>query len=137
MHACCTFTSQCQQQGTPFTIFFLSPGLQGKLQMDSGTDLSPPDHCISSSYRHPGRKRGIQPHKERQNTKTQQEYFHVHSSYIESQIVGPLADDMVARVAVIGHLKLEDVVASRSVSVLVEQNACTSTSCETDRPRHL
>lgn len=78
-----------------------------------------------------------EPHKERQNTKTQQEYFHVHSSYIESQIVGPLADDMVARVAVIGHLKLEDVVASRSVSVLVEQNACTSTSCETDRPRHL
>lgn len=80
--------------------------------------------------------RGIQPHKERQNTKTQQEYFHVHS-YIESQIVGPLADDMVARVAVIGHLKLEDVVASRSVPVLVEQNTCTSTSCETDRSRHL
>lgn len=45
-----SLTSQCQQQGTPFTIFFLSPGSQGKLQMDSGTDLSPPDHCISSIW---------------------------------------------------------------------------------------
>lgn len=44
-------TSQCQQHGTPFTIFFLSPGLQGKLQMESGSDFSPPDHCISSSWR--------------------------------------------------------------------------------------
>lgn len=68
MHACCTFTSQCQQQGTPFTIFFLSPGLQGKLQMDSGTDLSPPDHCISSSYRHPGRKREAYSHTKKDRT---------------------------------------------------------------------
>ncbi|TNN67349.1 hypothetical protein EYF80_022456 [Liparis tanakae] len=43
-------SSQCQQQGTPFTIFFLSPDSQGKLHTDSGTLRSPPDHCISSGW---------------------------------------------------------------------------------------
>lgn len=63
--------------------------------------------------------------------------FHVscfiQSSYIESQVVGPLANDTVSRMAVIGHLKLEDVVATRSVSVLIEQDTGTCTSCWTER----
>lgn len=42
------------------------------------------------------------------------------ASYIESQIIGPLTDDMVSRVAVIGHLVLEDVIATGSISILIE-----------------
>lgn len=54
-------------------------------------------------------------------------------SYVESQVIGPLADHMVPRVTVIGQLKLEDVVASGGVSVLIEQNAGACTSCQTER----
>lgn len=51
------------------------------------------------------------------------------ASHVEPQVIGPLADDTVTRVAVIGHLELEDVVAAGSISVLVEQNTRTCTSC--------
>lgn len=51
------------------------------------------------------------------------------TSHIEPQVIGPLADDTVTRVAVIGHLELEDVVPAGSISVLVEQNTRTCTSC--------
>lgn len=51
------------------------------------------------------------------------------AAHVEPQVIGPLADDAVTRVAVIGHLELEDVVAAGSVSVLVEQNTRTCTSC--------
>lgn len=77
-------------------------------------------------------------------SKSQQTLFYVSSfcliqsaSYIEFQIIGPLADDMVTRMAVIGHLELEDVIATGSISILIEQNTRTCTSCrtqtETDR----
>lgn len=55
------------------------------------------------------------------------------ASHIEPQVIGPLADDAVTRVAVIGHLELEDVVAAGSISVLVEQNTRTCTSCREHR----
>lgn len=52
-------------------------------------------------------------------------------SYIESQVIGPLPDDTVTRMAVIGHLELEDIIATRSISVFIEQNTSTCTSCRT------
>lgn len=51
------------------------------------------------------------------------------AAYVESQVIGPLADDTVAWMAVIGHLELEDVVAAGCVSILIEQNTRTCTSC--------
>ena len=44
-------------------------------------------------------------------------------------MVGPLADDPVARVGHVGDLVLEDVVASRRVSVLIEHHPGASTAC--------
>lgn len=127
-------TSQCQQQETPFTIFFLSPGLQGKLQIDSGTDLSPPDHCISSTSTETGGDIWTGGGRETRrletwNIKPIDICFVQSASYIESQVIGPLANDMVPWVAVVGHLKLEDVVTTRSISILIEHNTRTCTSC--------
>lgn len=55
------------------------------------------------------------------------------ASYIESQVIGPLAYDTVTRMAVIGHLELENVITTRSIAVLIEQNTRTCTSCRTHR----
>lgn len=48
------------------------------------------------------------------------------SIYVESQVIGPLADDSVSWIAGVGHLVLKDVIASRSISVLIKQNGSTS-----------
>lgn len=50
-------------------------------------------------------------------------------SYIKLQVIGPLANDTITWMAMIGHLELEDVISTRSVSILIEQNTCTCTSC--------
>lgn len=95
--------------------------------MESGRDLSPPDHCISSSWWTDRRTDGSE-----RRTKHFLFLFMTtvqSASHVEPQVIGPLADDTVTRVAVIGHLELEDVVAAGSISVLVEQNTRTGTSC--------
>lgn len=44
------------------------------------------------------------------------------SIYVESQVIGPLADDSVSWTTGIGHLVLKDVIASRSITVFIKQN---------------
>lgn len=49
--------------------------------------------------------------------------------YIKSQVVCPLADDPVAGVADVGHLVLENIVPTWSVSVLIEHHCSTCAAC--------
>lgn len=49
--------------------------------------------------------------------------------YIESEVVCPLADILVARVADIRQLVLEDVITTRSVSILIEHHASSCAAC--------
>lgn len=44
-------------------------------------------------------------------------------------MVCPLADDLIARVADIGHLVLEDVIPARSISILIEHHSGPCTTC--------
>lgn len=53
--------------------------------------------------------------------------------YVESKMVCPLADDFVSRVADIGHLVLEDVIATRSISVLVKHHSSSCAACLMER----
>lgn len=48
-------------------------------------------------------------------------------------MVCPLADDFVARVADVGHLVLEDVIATRSVSIFVEHHSSSCAACLVER----
>lgn len=60
----------------------------------------------------------------------------VHSSsksYPEVQLVGPGADHPVLGHGPVVDLVLEDVIASRGVSVLVEDHGCTGTPCCQER----
>lgn len=51
------------------------------------------------------------------------------SIYIESQVVCPLADNLVTRVADIRQLVLEDVITTRSVSIFIEHHPGSCTAC--------
>lgn len=54
------------------------------------------------------------------------------SSYIESKVVRPLADNLVASIGDIRELILEDVVPTRSVSVLIEHHSSSCAACLTE-----
>lgn len=49
--------------------------------------------------------------------------------YIEAKMVCPLADILVARIADIGHLVLEDVISTRSISILIEHHSSSCATC--------
>lgn len=55
------------------------------------------------------------------------------SIYVESQVIGPLADDSVSWIAGVGHLVLKDVIASRSITVFIKQNSSASTTYKSQR----
>lgn len=44
-------------------------------------------------------------------------------------MVCPLADILVARIADIGHLVLEDVISTRSISILIEHHSSSCATC--------
>lgn len=54
--------------------------------------------------------------------------------YIEAKVVRPLSDDLVAGAADVRQLVLEDVVTTRSVSILIEHHpsSCAAYSTETE-----
>lgn len=49
--------------------------------------------------------------------------------HIESEVVGPLPNEPVTRVADVRQLVLEDVVTTRSISVLVEHHSSSCAAC--------
>lgn len=48
--------------------------------------------------------------------------------YIDSQVIGPLADDSVSWIGGVGHLVLKDVITSGSVAIFIKQNRCPGTT---------
>lgn len=53
-------------------------------------------------------------------------------SYPELQVLHPLSDHLVLRGAGVGHLELEQVVASGGVPVLIKHNRGVSAACRTE-----
>ncbi len=55
------------------------------------------------------------------------------SIYVESQVIGPLADDSVSWIGGVGHLVLKDVIASRSITVFIKQNSSAGATYKSQR----